>query len=385
MVSKAEYIWIDGFGKLRSKTKILPKGVSSTSLKNFPEWGFDGSSTGQASGDNSDVILKPVFVCRDPIRKTDDYFASSYGWYPHPLMYGYPGESGNYLVLCETYDADGSPNKTNHRQRLVKLMDERNEEFKPLMGIEQEYVFMKSGRVLGWPEQGYPAPQGPFYCGVGSDEVFGREIVEGHLQACLDAGLPISGINAEVMPGQWEIQVGCDDPLKVSDSLWVARWLLYRIAEEHGVSVTLHPKPVRGNWNGSGCHTNFSTENMRIKTKSEEYRQAIDRAAEGKENVKVSVPVTGMKAIKRACNILENNIEKCLAVYGADNEQRLTGLHETCSIKDFKWGVADRGASVRIPLHVSQKRCGYLEDRRPASNIDPYQVSAVLVELLCVK
>jgi len=344
-----------------SRTGIFGPGRDGVYFFSELAWGFDGSSTGQASGSDSDVILKPVAVYRDPIRLEN-----------------------NWLVLCETFNADGSPNKTNHRKRLATLMEERSK-FKPLTGIEQEYVFMKSGRILGWPEQGYPAPQGPFYCGVGADEAFGREIVEEHLDACLRAGIPVSGINAEVMPGQWEIQIGCDNPLNVSDGLWVARWLLYRIAEKYGTNVTLHPKPVRGDWNGSGCHTNFSTEAMRTSTKSKIYRDIVDRVNKEKENVSLDVPITGMKAIENACKILGDNIEKCLEVYGTDNEQRLTGLHETCGIDEFKWGVADRGASIRIPLHVSQAGCGYLEDRRPASNIDPYQVSAVLVELLCVE
>lgn len=358
-----EYIWIDGDGKLRSKTKVVSAlswgnmGSVTLGSAEVPEWGFDGSSTGQASGGSSDVILRPVFACPDPIR----------------------GE-GNYLVLNETYNADGSPNETNHRRALVKLLESEAEHgisiwdyHVPLFGLEQEYVFLKGGRPLGWPESGYPAPQGPFYCGVGADEVFGREIAEEHLKACLEAGLPISGINAEVMPGQWEFQVGAVGALEVSDSLWVARWLLYRISEEYNVSATMHPKPVRGDWNGSGCHTNFSTRAMRqdpSKTPNDLF---------GKDDL------VGLDAINKACEAIGSKIDEHLAVYGVDNDSRLTGKHETCPIDEFRYGISDRGASIRIPLHVGQQGYGYLEDRRPAANIDPYEVTAVMIKTVTDK
>ena len=343
--SRVEYIWIDGDCKLRSKTRIveLPSyaDLNSYVLKvgDTPEWSFDGSSTGQADGSSSDVLLRPVFTCRDPVRGLN-----------------------SYLALCETFNADGTPNRTNHRRALAELLETRvqgtrtvQEVHEPLFGLEQEYVFLDRGRILGWPEGGYPAPQGPFYCGVGADEVFGREIVEKHLSACMRAGLSISGINAEVMPGQWEFQVGAVGALEVSDQLWVARWVLYRIAEDFGVSATLDPKPMKGDWNGSGCHTNFSTSFMR----DEDH---------------------GLDAINKACEMIGQRIPEHLAVYGKDNEQRLTGLHETCSINEFRYGVSDRGASIRIPMQVAQQGYGYLEDRRPAANIDPYQVTRVLIE-----
>ncbi|MDG1900558.1 MAG: glutamine synthetase beta-grasp domain-containing protein, partial [Candidatus Marinimicrobia bacterium] len=231
----AEYIWMDGHvptQKLRSKTKILNKKVSSAS--ELPDWGFDGSSTNQAKGNFSDCLLKPVWICKDPIRGND-----------------------NILVMCEVMNADGSVHSSNTRANLRSIADRFSKE-EAWFGIEQEYTFFEGRNPLGWPEGGYPAPQGPFYCGVGADEVFGREIVEDHLDLCLEAGLEISGINAEVMPGQWEYQVGPLGPLEVADQMWISRWLLYRISEDYGVSATLHPKPVKGDWNGAGAHINFS-------------------------------------------------------------------------------------------------------------------------------
>ncbi|OGH58625.1 MAG: glutamine synthetase [Candidatus Magasanikbacteria bacterium RIFCSPHIGHO2_01_FULL_33_34] len=330
---KAEYIWIDGskpVAKLRSKTKILDHVVSQVS--DIPEWGFDGSSTQQAEGHSSDCVLKPVYFVADVVRGN-----------PH------------ILVMCEVFEANGNVHKSNHRARLREIA-RKYENHEAWFGIEQEYTFFKGSRPLGWPDNGFPAPQGGYYCGVGSDEVFGRQIVEEHMSVCLEAGISISGINAEVMPGQWEFQVGPLGPLAVADQLWLSRWLLYRVAENYGVSATLDPKPVKGDWNGAGAHTNFSTKTMR--------------------------DPGGIKAIEQACMNLRQNHKKHIEVYGYGNHNRLTGLHETCSIDEFRYGVSDRGASIRIPLATSKEGCGYLEDRRPAANMDPYQVCAVLMETI---
>ena len=331
---KAEYIWIDGHkptAKLRSKTKVFEGPVKS--LDDIPMWGFDGSSTMQAEGSDSDCMLKPVYYLPDPIRGGDDI-----------------------LVMNEVRKPDGSIHESNTRARLVEIAEKHKDE-DAWFGIEQEYTFFKGRSPLGWPNGGYPAPQGPFYCGVGADEVFGRDIVEDHMDICLQAGIQISGINAEVMPGQWEFQVGTLGPLEVSDQLWIARWILYRIAENYGVNATLHPKPVKGDWNGAGAHANFSTKPMR-------------------EN-------GGLKIIESACEKLGRKHEEHIAVYGAHNEERLTGLHETCAFHEFRYGVSDRGASIRIPMDTANNGKGYLEDRRPSANMDPYQVCAALIKTTC--
>ena len=332
---KVEYIWMDGHEptqKLRSKTKIIEGPVNS--LSDIPDWGFDGSSTMQAAGKDSDCMLKPVSYIQDPIREGD-----------------------NLLAMCEVMNPDGSVHDSNTRAHLRSVAEQYADQ-DSWFGIEQEYTFFQGRVPLGWPEGGYPAPQGPFYCGVGADEVYGRDIVEEHLELFIDAGLEISGINAEVMPGQWEYQVGPLGPLDAADQLWLSRWLLYRIAEDYGVSATLHPKPVKGDWNGAGAHTNFSTKSMR---------------EEG-----------GLKVIEAACEALGNKHDDHIAIYGAHNEERLTGLHETCSIQDFRYGVSDRGASIRIPMATANDGYGYLEDRRPSANMDPYKVCAALIETTCV-
>ena len=331
---KAEYIWIDGHkptAKLRSKTKVFEGPVKS--LDDIPMWGFDGSSTMQAEGSDSDCMLKPVYYLPDTIRGGEDI-----------------------LVMNEVRKPDGSIHESNTRARLVEIAEKHKDE-DAWFGIEQEYTFFKGRSPLGWPNGGYPAPQGPFYCGVGADEVFGRDIVEDHMDICLQAGIQISGINAEVMPGQWEFQVGSLGPLEVSDQLWIARWILYRIAENYGVNATLHPKPVKGDWNGAGAHANFSTKPMR-------------------EN-------GGLKIIESACEKLGRKHEEHIVVYGAHNEERLTGLHETCAFHEFRYGVSDRGASIRIPMDTANNGKGYLEDRRPSANMDPYQVCAALIETTC--
>jgi glutamine synthetase len=329
MPYKAEYIWIDGTeptAKLRSKTKIVPDGAE------LPIWGFDGSSTNQAPGDQSDCVLQPVFSCPDPIRGDD-----------------------NVLVLAEVLNTDMTPHASNTRSSCADVATKFKDQ-EPLFGIEQEYTFFKDGRPYGFPAPtGFPAPQGGYYCGVGADEVFGRAIVEEHMDACLAAGLHLSGINAEVMPGQWEFQIGPVAPPQVADELWVARWLLYRIAEEYGVAATLDPKPVPGDWNGAGAHTNFSTNAM---------RESYD-------------------AVITACDALGERAQEHVAGYGADIQHRLTGMHETAPWDKFHYGVSDRGASVRIPWQVEVDQKGYIEDRRPNANCDPYVVTRLIVDTCC--
>jgi glutamine synthetase len=330
VVYKAEYIWIDGTEPTticRSKTKVLPDGAD------LPIWGFDGSSTNQATGDKSDCVLKPVASYPDPIRGGD-----------------------NKLVMCEVMLVSGKPHPTNTRAATARIA-KKYKKHESWFGYEQEYTFFKDGRPLGFPPAGFPAAQGGYYCGVGDDEIHGRQIVEAHMDALITAGIALSGINAEVMPGQWEFQIGPLGPLEVSDQLWVARWLLYRIAEEFGVSVTLDPKPVKGDWNGAGAHTNFSTIEMR---------------EDG-----------GYKYIEAACKALGKKTALHIANYGVGVEDRLTGAHETQRHDEFSYGVSDRGASIRIPWQVAVDKKGYLEDRRPNANIDPYVVSRLMVDTVC--
>jgi glutamine synthetase len=235
----AEYIWIDGqkpTAKLRSKTKIID---SVKSLSDIPEWGYDGSSTEQATGHFSDLLLRPVKMMPDPLHR-----------------------DGDVLVLCEVLNPDGTVHPSNTRAFLREVA-ERYKEHDCWFGIEQEYTLFEGNRPLGWPASGFPAPQGGYYCGVGADEVFGRDLVEAHADACIRAGIHIVGTNAEVMPAQWEFQVGAVQAPDIADELWLARWLLYRIGEEFGISATLYPKPVKGDWNGAGAHTNFSTKETR--------------------------------------------------------------------------------------------------------------------------
>lgn len=355
----AEYIWIDGTkptAKLRSKTKVIhtnkaPGGQDHFSF--FPDWSFDGSSTGQAPGDSSDCILKPVFYTKDPTR---------------------PGEDA-YLVMCEVFDAEGAPHATNARAKLREVIgldiNAAVPEGGPIaekmdcwFGLEQEYTLFKDGRPAGFPSGGFPAAQGPYYCGVGYDEVVGRPLVEAHMVACAKAGLKISGINAEVMPGQWEFQVGPAGPLECGDHLWLARWLLYRLGEDHGLSATLDPKPAKGDWNGAGMHTNFSTRMMRKTGTAEDF----------------ATQSWGMDAIHEFCHRAGKHVQEHLAAYGHGYESRLTGDHETASYRDFTYGISDRGASIRIPLATSQDGYGYLEDRRPNANADPYAVAAVMMK-----
>jgi len=333
---QAEYIWIGGSGQdLRGKTRTLAK--APWHVSDLPEWNYDGSSTGQAPGHNSEVILKPQAIFRDPFRR-----------------------GPNILVMCDTYEPNGTPIPTNTRHP-ANLVMERAKEHEPWFGIEQEYTLFAADKItpLGWPQGGYPLPQGPYYCGVGYDKAFGRSLVETHYRACLYAGVKISGVNAEVMPGQWEYQIGPCTGIEAGDHLWVSRYIMHRLAERFGVIVSFHPKPITdGDCNGAGAHTNVSTRATR---------------AEG-----------GLSTIYAHVEKLSKKHNEHIAVYGEHNTLRLTGKHETAHITQFRAGVADRGASIRIPSLVEKEGKGYYEDRRPASNIDPYLVTARIIKTTCL-
>ena len=338
MMHKLEYIWLDGTEpttQLRSKTKIVKS--FGRDGGEAPIWGFDGSSTNQAKGSDSDCVLKPVRV------------------YPNPL------EEGNHsLVLCEVWNVDDTPHKTNTRHTLDLALQYLEDDIDEWVGFEQEYTLFHKETdkhfsvPFGWSKGGAaPPPQGDYYCGRNA----GEEIVIEHTNACIEAGISIAGINSEVMLGQWEYQIGAGGSIHMSDDLWIARWLMEKVCYKHGIIVSLDPKPIEGDWNGAGCHTNFSTKYMR---------------GHG-----------GDEFIFKACMDLEKVHEEHMKEYGDGNERRLTGLHETQAIDTFSWGVSDRGAYIRIPWQVEKDGKGYLEDRRPSSNCDPYKVSKKLIETIC--
>ena len=326
--TKLEYVWLDGGSptqRLRSKTKVVAD--FSGTLEGVPVWAFDGSSTEQAEGGNSDCLLKPVALFPDPGRKNA------------------------YLVMTEVMNADRTPHASNGRA----LIDDDDEDF--WFGFEQEYCIWDDShqRPIGFPQHGYPGPQGPYYCSVGGQNAIGRDIVEEHLDTCLEAGINIEGINAEVMMGQWEFQCFAKGAKNAGDHTWMARYVLERITEKYDVSIEWEPKPIKGDWNGSGMHANFSNELLRSCGSQSVYEQI--------------------------CKSFEPVIEEHIAVYGAHNDQRLTGAHETQSIDKFSFGVSDRGASIRIPIATVEAGWkGWLEDRRPASNADPYKVAARIVK-----
>ena len=325
MIYKLEYIWMDGYTpepNLRSKTKVLTS-ETEPELESLPIWNFDGSSTMQAEGNYSDCLLKPVKLIRDPQRKN------------------------GYLVLCEVLNPDMTPHSSNTRS---SVKDNSN----MWVGFEQEY-FIYDGKLPLGHTKGDMKPQGEYYCGIGSDNVSGRNIVEHHLDICLSAGLNVTGINAEVALGQWEFQVMGKGTLDSCDQLILCRYLLQRVAETYNVKIEYHPKPLQGDWNGSGLHTNFSNKKMR--------------------------EVGGKEYFESIFNMFDVNHTKHIENYGSDNEYRLTGKHETQSIDKFSWGISDRGSSIRVPqATVNNGWKGYVEDRRPASNGDPYRIMKVISE-----
>jgi glutamine synthetase len=327
---KLEYIWLDGYKptqNLRSKTKVEDHDDFQGTLEELKNWSFDGSSTKQASGDSSDCVLVPVAIYPDPARVN------------------------GYLVMTEVMNADGTAHVSNARATI----DDEDNDF--WFGFEQEYFIMdtKTQLPLGFPVGGYPGPQGMYYCSVGGRNTHGRDFVEEHADLCIAAGVNFEGINQEVASGQWEFQLFAKGARKAGDEIWIARYLLDRLTEQYGYYIEYHPKPVKGDWNGSGMHANFSNTTLRTCGSKDIYMQVCEAFR----------PVT----------------KEHIDIYGAHNDQRLTGEHETASITDFSYGISDRGASIRIPiLTVDSGWKGYLEDRRPASNGDPYKIASRIIK-----
>jgi glutamine synthetase len=331
----AEYVWIGGSGQdLRSKIKTVKKTPQQPS--DLPIWNYDGSSTAQAPGDDSEVTLIPRAIFKHPFHST----------------------GGHVLVMCDTYDGAGNPLPTNTRAPAAAILDPVEDAKNPMFAFEQEYSLMKDGTMLGWPPRGYAAPQGPYYCSAGATNAFGREVADSHYHACLFAGIDVSGTNAEVMAGQWEYQVGPVTGIAAGDQLWISRFLLHRVAESFGIEVTLDPKPMSGDWNGAGCHINFCIKDFHLED------------GKGYDNILAAMEKLGPKH------------KEHIDAYGEGNERRLTGDHETASIDQFSYGVANRGVSIRIPRPTFEKKRGYIEDRRPASNVCPYVSSAKLIDTI---
>ena len=335
----AEYVWVDAVGNTRSKTRTLPV-EKTTEVSKLPSWNFDGSSTDQAPGDDSEVILKPQRIFKDPFRVREDGV-------------------DNILVMCDCYTPAGDPLPTNTRYASAETFAAHEDE-EVWYGLEQEFTLfnLDERTPLGWPVSGMPArAQGPYYCSVGPENNFGRAITDSLYKACLYAGINISGVNGEVMPGQQEYQVGPCVGIDAGDQLMMSRYILQRVCEDFQVYCTLHPKPiVEGDWNGAGMHTNVSTKKMR---------------EEG-----------GLEVIKNAIYKLAAKHQEHIAVYGEGNDLRLTGKHETASIDQFCYGVANRGASIRIGRDTEAEGKGYFEDRRPSSNADPYIVTGKIMDTI---
>jgi len=330
-----EHVWIGGsMQDLRCKTRTASKVPQKP--EDLSEWNYDGSSTGQAPGHDSEVIIKPRAIFKDPFRRGD-----------------------HKLIMCDTYTPQGNPLPTNSRYNAAKIF-EKCTELTPKFAFEQEYSMFRDRTHLGWPKDGYPAPQGPYYCSVGYNNNFGREVADCHYRACLYAGIYVSGINAEVMAGQWEFQVGPVEGIAAGDQLWMARYILQRVGESFGITAEFDPKPMQGDWNGAGCHTNFCIKPFH------------EPNGKGWDNILIG--------IKK----LEDRHAEFIKAYGEGNERRLTGRHETASMDKFTWGVANRGASIRVPRTTEAAKRGYIEDRRPASNCDPYVVSSKIAEAICL-
>lgn len=349
-----EYVWIDGNGELRSKIRVM-KIKDYNNLLNDASfiWNYDGSSCNQASTENSEVILKPV------------------AFYNNPLLQSVMKKYECNLLFCESVNKDGINVNGSNYQYAKEIFENENVKKNDIwFGIEQEYFFTDpfTKHVINFipynKKNNNRLLQGPYYCGIGGNNIFVKErnIVLKHMSICLDMNIPISGINAEVAPSQWEYQVGPCNGISACHDLWVSRYILKCLAESEGIDVTFHPKPIRGpefeeKWNGSGAHINVSTKESR------------------EEN--------GLDVIYKYMDLLKEKHKDHLNVYGKDNEYRLTGHHETGNINEFTYGVGSRGTSIRIPNATAENKCGYFEDRRPASNVDPYLACAIIAKSIC--
>jgi glutamine synthetase len=321
--------------KKRFYTKVKTIELKNTyapiklTLADIPIWSFDGSSTGHivptSSNANTEVILSPVKL------------------YDHP----FPTESIKYLVLCDTYDINSVPNKFSTRANVINTFL-TNSNLIPWYGLEQEYVFMNAlnDGIYGW-DMTNPAlwpQQNDHYCGLSIYCKKLRPIVEDHYNRCLKIGINISGFNAEVMPSQWEFQIGPSVGIDAADDLVTARYILERLAESNDLYINYHPKPLP-NYNGSGCHHNFSTTQTR-QLNADTCRAFYSLLFE-KFNAKH---------------------EETMKYYGANNTLRLTGIHETSNMTNFTYDIGTRHTSIRVPVNTYT----YFEDRRPAASIDPY-------------
>ena len=283
-------------------------------------------------------MLKPVFVCDDPIRGE-----------PHKL------------VMCEVFLVSGEPHPSNTRAACREIA-ENYAHHDTWFGLEQEYTFFDGIKPLGWPDNGFPAPQGGYYCGVGADEVFGRPVVEAHLENCLKAGLKISGINAEVMPGQWEFQVGPVAAPEVADQLWVARWLLYRTAEDFPTTVGQQRLGQARPEAGQG-----RLERRRLP------HQLLDRR-DARELRRVHRRRRGARHAPRAAHRQLRRRHR-----GAPDRPARDGLAARVH------ATASRTAAPRCAFRGRSRidKKGYIEDRRPNANMDPYVVTRLIIETVC--
>ena len=349
---KLEYIWVDGHGtrNVRSKSRyeILNFGTEDTPagmdevFTQIPEWSYDGSSTRQADPKNSDLVLRPVRMFGNPLDTTQQLVS--------------------YIVLCEVYNADGTPHETNDRYNLRDYLYSVEDDLGLVTSVEQEFMIWDP--ISDWPsgwgwdnkeDMGlHPAQDGKSYCGVGGGASH-RWLADSHVQLCGRAGIRIAGTNAEVLKSQWEFQTSPSDPLTCADTLWVSRFLLQRLAEQRSLDINYDPKPFK-EYNGSGGHINFSTQSMREDGGEVMFQSIIDA--------------------------LEENHDKVMDSYGEDNKKRLTGKHETSKYNKFTSGSSDRTASVRIPLSTTRNWRGHIEDRRPAANMDPYAALLSLTKVV---
>ena len=254
------------------------------------------------------------------------------------------------LVLCDTYNPKTDLRSSHYEAEKIFKKYEANQ---PMFGLEQEFFMFNSKDKNEIPEKKMEiAAHGEYYCGLGPQCSRTRRYLLDVMYTAIQLGIKVTGMNYEVAPGQAELQV-CNIGLDACYDLLMVRYLLTRLGENYNIVPNFEPK-ILNDENGSGCHINFSTLEMRNLKDTKELH----------------------KMIHSMCQNLEKHHNTFIdEYYGSGNKERLSGTCETCSYQEFKVKKGGRNASIRVPNEGN-----YFEDRRPSSNIDPYLACSKLLE-----
>jgi glutamine synthetase len=351
-----EYLWLDAKHHTRSKMRTLylshdeAADISlddpASALRVIPRWEFDGGATGQATAGGRECVLEPVHAIR----------------HPFPLR---PLSIPTWLVMCELRIGSGRIHPTDTRamtrhsfENSAVIRDQR-----ALFSAEQEFFFFDKATKAphGWTIKS-TLPRDEYYCGVNRSLKVEREIINELYEKCLACDIPICEASQEVSPAQWKYRIGPAPAPLIGDLLYFAKFILFRLCERHDLYPAFNPKPIKGDWNGSGCHFTISTRHTRHSVK--------DPADSSRFSC-------GSARIREITDKMSDNHEDFMRSTGSKNIERLTGTHNTSNFRTFSIGINTKSASVAID---SSGRG--LEDRRPGANVDYYTILSLYARYL---